>query len=636
MRFSYNWLQTHFAEPLPAPAVIEDSLTFHSSEVEEVVKVGDDTVFDLKVLPDKSAWLMSHRGLARELSVIFDIGMKDDPLAGPVSELPALTDVAVSLASPVCDFYGAAIIDGVTVGPSPEWLKARLEAIGQRSINNIVDATNYVMFTLGQPLHAFDATTFVRDAAGMITVTVRSATDADTLTTLSGEVLELTPEDTLITDGVSGTPLALAGVKGGLNSGVTDSTTTILLESAHFERVATRLSARRHKLPTDAAKRYENGLSRSIAPYGLVAGAGLIAEIAGGTVRGMTCAGDSTVVRERVAVTTSDISQVLGIAITSDEVAAIFARFGYDTTRDGDTFTVTPPHERDDIVLAEDLIEEVGRIYGLTHIESIPPTVTPLKALNIRHYYAEKIRAALIALGFSEVYTSSFRAKDVVRIKNALASDKSYLRSRLMDNLIEVRAKNIPHRDLLGLTAVQVFEIGTVFGETTEAFHVGLAVQTGTEYKAKIDDVLLERARQAIADTLGTTIEPVHTAPGAVEFSLEALLATLPVPTAYEPTVQSGATLYKPFSQYPSVSRDIAMWVGEGTATESVASLLREAAGPLLVRLTHLDTFTKEGRTSLAYRLVFQSYEKTLDGSEVDALMASVYDAVAKAGWEVR
>jgi phenylalanyl-tRNA synthetase beta chain len=636
MKFSYNWLQTYFDTPLPSPAVIEEKLTFHSSEVEEVLTVGDDTVFDLKILPDKSAWLLSHRGLARELSVILDIPMTEDPLRGVVDYGAPAPDVRVVRDTSICDFYGAAIIRDVTVGPSPDWLKARLEAIGQRSINNIVDATNYVMFGLGQPLHAFDAETFAKDEAGVREVRVRSARAGETLTTLSQETLTLAPNDTVITDGVGDAVLALAGVKGGLHSGVTDATTTILLEAAHFDRVATRLASQRHKLPTDAAKRYENGLSRSVTPYGLMAGARLIAEIAGGQVVGVTTSGVSDVERQPVVVTVPEINRVLGITIPSTDIAAILTRFHYGVAVDGETYTVTPPHERDDIVIKQDLIEEIGRIYGLSNIVSIPPTPAAVTELNVRHYYAEQIRDVLTGLGFSEVYTSSFRNKDIAHIKNALASDKSYLRSRLMENLLEVRQKNVPYRDLLGLSAVKVFEIGTVFGVSDEAFHVGIAVQSGTEYKAKLDDPLLAAALRALEAKLGVPLEKAHEAAGYIEFSLEALLAKLPTPIEYEVFNKSHTPLYAPFSLYPSVSRDIAMWVGEGTAITAVESVLRATAGPLLVRLTHLDTFTKDGRTSLAFRLVFQSNEKTLDGAEVDELMAAVYSDVAKAGWEVR
>ncbi len=636
MKFSYNWLQTFFEEPLPTPAVLEEKLTFHSSEVEEVLTFGEDTVFDLKVLPDKSAWLLSHRGLAKELSVILDKKMKHDPLRGSADYSAALSNVRIVLDTATCDFYGAAVIEGVKVGPSPDWLKARLEAIGQRSINNIVDATNYVMFELGQPLHAFDAATFKIGQDGAREVKVRNAAAGEKLTTLSNEELSLTEADAVITDGVSGEVLALAGIKGGLHSGVSEATTTILLEAAHFDRVATRLGAQRHKLPTDAAKRYENGLSRSVTPYGLLAGAKLIAEIAGGQVVGFATAGTSDVVRQPVVVNVAEINRVLGIDISQKDIEAVFARFGYEAGVVGEKFNVTPPHERDDITIKQDLIEEVGRIYGLANIVSIAPEKMVVKELNVRHYYAEKIREVLVGLGFSEVYTSSFRDKDIAHIKNALASDKSYLRSRLMDNLLEVRQKNVPHRDLLGIKAVKIFEIGTVFGKEEEAFHVGLAVQTGTEYKAKLDDPLLEEAIKALEAALSLSLTPVHTAAGYLEFSLEEVLTKLPVPSQYEPLQKGEAILYKPFSIYPSVSRDIAMWVGEGTEVAAVEAALRAAAGSHLVRLTHLDTFTKDGRTSLAFRLVFQSNEKTLESSEVDAQMSAIYDAVAKAGCVVR
>ncbi len=636
MKFSHNWLQTFFEAPLPTPQVLEEKLTFHSSEVEEVLSVGDDTVIDVKVLPDKSAWLLSHRGLAKELSVILDIPLQSDPLAEATPAMGTLSDVRVVLDTPGCDYYSAALISGVTVGPSPAWLRDRLEAIGQRSINNIVDATNYVMFDLGQPLHAFDAETFKKDGSGAREIKITRASAGTKFTTLSKEEIELTADDAVITDGVSGEVLALAGVKGGLNSGVTAGTTTILLEAAHFDRVATRLTAQRHKLPTDAAKRYENGLSRSVTPYGLEAGAKLIAEIAGGTVVGVASAGDATVTRQSVSVTVSDINRVLGISITASDVAAILARFGYETSVEGETFTVTAPHERDDLLVKQDLIEEVGRIYGLSHIVSIAPTPAPVKALNVRHYYAEQIRDVLIGLGFSEIYTSSFRNQDVVKIQNALASDKSYLRSTFHANIKEAVQKNTAHRDLLGLSAIKIFEIGTVFGPEGESFRVGLGVQAGSSYKAKVDDVLLKEAQEALEQSLGVGIMWEGTQDGVTEFTLDTVLSQLPPVTAYTSIVKTADAKYEPFSLYPSMSRDIAMWVPLAVTADTVSSLLKETAGELCVRITLFDTFIKDERTSLAFRLVFQSKTKTLAANEVDDQMKVVHDACAKAGWEVR
>lgn len=637
MKFSYNWLQTYFEEPLPIPTLVAEKITFHSSEIEEIVVVGDDTVFDIKVLPDKSAWLLSHRGLAKELSVIYSLSLKDDPFTATPGFLTEKNTVKISLDTPVCDFYGTALITGVSVGPSPAWLVSRLEAIGQRSINNIVDATNYVMFDLGQPLHAFDADTLGLSDTGAPHIRIRSAIAGEHFTTLSNEERELTTDDAVITDGISGRVLALAGVKGGLDSGVTSETKTILLESAHFDRVAIRKSSQRHKLQTDAAKRYENGLSRAVAPHGLVACARLITAIAGGTVTEIATAGESADLRKPVTVSLSKINSVLGVSLTKNDITDILNRFGYFYEVDSEeSFAVTPPPERDDLLVAEDVIEEIGRIHGLAHIVSIPPLVQPLAKINARQYYAHLIRTVLAELGFAEVYTSSFRSLDTVHLKNALASDKSYLRSRLQENLLEVRERNIPHRDLLGLNAVQVFEIGTVFGVEHEAFHVGLAVQTNTQYKAKIDDALLITAVTTIETALGKKVSVLHTAPGYIEFSLDELVAVLPVPADYAAFVRPNDVMYKSFSVYPAVSRDIAMWVAQEVEILEVERLLRTAAGENMVRLTHLDTFSKDERTSLAFRLVFQSHQKTLESSEVDAQMSVIYDAVSRAGFEVR
>jgi phenylalanyl-tRNA synthetase beta subunit len=264
------------------------------------------------------------------------------------------------------------------------------------------------------------------------------------------------------------------------------------------------------------------------------------------------------------------------------------------------------------------------------------PVVASLQAINTRHYYAEKIRAVLVDLGFSEIYTSSFRATDVVHIKNALATDKSYLRSTLRTNMLEAVAKNIPHRDLLGLSAIKLFEIGTVFGADSESFQVALGVQSGTSYKAKIDDVLLKEAQDAITSMFGREVSWLGTDAGVTTFVLDTLLPLLSAVTTYTPVEKTADTIYEPFSIYPSMTRDIALWVPVTTATDTVLKTLKNIAGNSCVRLTLFDTFIKDDRTSLAFRLVFQSKEKTLTASEVDAPMDAVYNACSESGWEVR
>lgn len=635
MKVSYNWLQTFFDAPLPSPRELETLLTFHSCEIEEVVPVGDDTILDVKVLPDKSSWLFSHRGIAKELSVIASLPMKRDPFTEVIALEPVAANLSITRRTDTCDYYSAAVMTGVKVGPSPAWLQARLLAIGQRSINNVVDATNYVMFELGQPLHAFDAGK-LSHVGGKYQVGVRAAQPAETIVTLTGDSHTLTDADAIIIDVGTDTPIGIAGIKGGLVALVDAGTTTLIIESAHFERGAIRQTSKRLRLATDASKRYENGISKAVAPIALEAVVQLITECAGGALVGYQAVGDAAVNRAAVTCSLTQLRSVLGIDLSVPEVTSILTRFGYEYTITETEVTVIPPFERDDLVIAEDLIEEIGRMYGLGAITSIPPVVEPVAAYNARHFYAEIVRTTLIGLGFSEIYTSSFRDTDIVHIKNALASDKSYLRSRFHENLKEAVQKNIPHRDLLGLSAIKVFEIGTVFAAEGESVMVGLGVQTGTTYKAKIDDAVLGEAQSALAEGLATPLTWIGTNEGVSEFSLDEVVLVLPKPTQYPTAVQTLDIVYTPFSIYPSVSRDIALWVPLETTTELVETVLRAAASDLCVRLTLFDTFIKDERTSLAFRLVFQSKQKTLAASDVDAVMTAVYAATSKAGWEAR
>jgi phenylalanyl-tRNA synthetase beta chain len=635
MKFSHNWLQTFFADKLPTAEVLAEKITFHSSEIEEVISLPKDSVLDVKVLPDKSAWLMSHRGLAKEISVMLDLPLKKDPFKQKSTELSQTEKVSITLSSDVCDYYGAALIEGVKVGPSPDWLKEKLEAVGQRSINNIVDATNYVMFELGQPLHAFDAGKLeIKD--GHYCVGVRQAKSKESIVTLTGETYELSTQDTIIIDGNSDQPIGIAGVKGGKYAAVENTTSTILLESAHFNRVAIRNTAKRLKLQTDASKRFENGICVAVAPIALGSVVEIILKVASGQCLSQASSGRAEVVRKPVSCLLGKINSVLGLSLNKKDVSAIIDKFGYEYSWEEEVLSIIPSFERDDILIAEDLIEEIGRMHGLNHVVSIAPTSQVVSEFNKRHYYAEKIRAALIELGFSEIYTSSFRNKDIVKLENALASDKEYLRSTLTSNLNEAKDRNISHRDLLGLLAIKLFEIGTVFGESTEEFRVGLVVQTGNTFKAKIDDVLLDEALVAIAATLGLTPDLITKSEGVVEFSLDALLPKLAAPIAYENVEKSPVIKYQPFSVYPAMVRDVAMWVDGSVDIETVTSLIKEAAGSLLKRITLFDEFSKEGRTSYAFRLVFQSSEKTLTDSEVETYMDCVYKTVANQGWEGR
>jgi len=635
MKYSYNWLQTYFKEALPSPEILADKITFHSSEIEELIPLDSDTILDIKILPDKSAWLMSHRGMAREVANILQLPMQNDPFVTEPTLIKS-DQILLECNSQNCDFYSSSLIEGVKVGPSPTWLKNQLEVIGQRSINNVVDATNYIMFGLGQPLHAFDADK-LGNKNGVYKITVRQAVLGEEITVLTGETYKLNQNDAVIVDQVSGNLIGIAGVKGGQVAAVDVNTKNILLESAHFDRVAVRKTAKRLKLPTDAAKRFENGISRKTSAIAMGELIQKITDLAGGKVLARSFAGEFSESRKTVTCSIKKLNSVLGLNLEIAEIEKLLQGFGADTctVTDGE-IRLTPSFERDDLVVAEDLIEDIGRIYGFHHIKSIVPLKDKVQKFNQRFFYAEKIRQALIDLGFSEVYTSSFRNQDKVKLENALASDKQFLRSTLTQNLIEARQLNIPHRDLLGLSAVKVFEIGNVFDIKDEEFRVALGVQAGTSYKAKVDEPILLAALQAVKTTLEKEPELLYNQEGIVEFSLDKLISSLRAAEAYEVLRVYESKQYRAFSLFPAISRDIAMWVPEDIETQTILDLLQENYGSTGVLVSHLDTFTKEGKTSHAFRLVFQAVDRTLRDEEVEVVMERIYKQVTTAGFEVR
>lgn len=643
-KFSYSWLCEYLATPAPTPEVISELLTFHAFEVEDVEKHNDDTVISLKILPDRGSDCLCHRGIAREIATLTNTPLRHDPLLLPVT-IPSTDVIAVTIEdADSCPRFTASLITGIKVGSSPDWLRAQIEAIGARSINNIVDATNYVMYAMGQPLHAYDASKFPK-VDGVWQFVVRRATPGESVSLLpeSGKsddrVITLKGGELLIVDGSSNTSIGLAGVKGGRFAGVDTDTTDIIIEAAHFHPGRTRTTARGLGIVIDASKRFENEPSRALPPLSQQAVVDLIIKIAGGECQGMIDVYPNTKQPPAVAVTPEHVCALLGVTIAREEIISILKRVGVTVLENADgSLVCTGPLERTDLNIPQDFIEEVGRVYGYSHVASVVPTTVPLAAINSRHYYSELVREVLLKLGFSEVVTSTFRDMDEIGLQSSLASDKSFLRSSLAPAMSEVLTKNAPLIDLLGTTDTRVFEIGTVFkkeaGTVREHFSLALGVRLKTTGYSGKEDTIVDSVLVALQPILRTV--SWTTADGVAECNLSHVVASLSLPLSYSATSAAPAITFQSFSVYPSVSRDIAMWVNEGTDVGVVESLLRTASGILLVRLTHVDTFTKEGRTSLAFRLVFQSKEKTLDSSEVDALMESVYQAAVKAGFEVR
>lgn len=638
MKVVHDWLKDYLGESAPTPEKIEELLTFHAFEIDGMEKEGEHTVIDVSVLPNRGADCLSHRGIAREIASITGVPLANDPLQN-VPSLPVTDRLSITIEdSAACSRFSLALVEGVRVGESPEWLKVRLAALGQRSINNVVDATNYVMLSLGQPLHAYDAGKW-QEKDGTYHYAVRFAKEGETVTTLTGEEYTLDPRVQLIVDATNNTPAGIAGIKGGKYAEVDSGTTTIILESGNFDGTLTRKASQFLKLQTDASKRFENGVSPELAGYALDAVIALIIDIAGGTLMGISDAYETKTENPKVIVTEAKTNALLGLSVPKEEMKDILLRIGASVEETEEGFVAQGPWERNDLTIEEDFIEEIGRIHGYANVADVVPERVPLAEVNVRHYYSERVRDVLTAHGFSEVITSSFRKKDEVRLQNALASDKEYLRSSLTKNITEVLDKNIPLVDLLGVRDIRAFEIGTVFekGEGTVAEHFSLALgvrQRQDGYTPK-DDALIAEVLTTLETELGTPLDAT-VEKGIAEINFTALVGRLPLPAAYDPETIAAEIQYKPFSQYPHTARDIALWVTEGTNAEEVATILKNEAGDLCVLLTLFDEFTKDGRTSYAFRLVFQSYEKTLASDEVDGIMQTIYTRVGEKGWEVR
>jgi phenylalanyl-tRNA synthetase beta chain len=643
MIVSYNWLKEYLGENIPSPEELAELITFHAFEVDSIEEAENDTIIDIKVLPDRGSDCLSHRGIAREIASIINSPLEKDPLAVGV-DLPKSDKFQISIENKDdCRRFTAVLITGVKVGPSPAWLQERLLTIGQRPINNIVDATNYVMYAVGQPLHAYDADLFAsKDSKWHFSI--RRAKVDEMISLLpekpgaENREVKLTGKELLIVDGSSNTPIGLAGVKGGAYAGVHQGSTNIIIEAANFSPSLTRRTSRSLGIVIDASKRFENEPSRELPLYALKDITTLIEDIAGGKLQGICDEYPNPAVPKIVMVRLRKVNEMLGLKLSESEVEDIFKRIGAKFEKVVDGYQVTAPFERTDLEIEANYIDEIGRIYGLSKVQSVIPPKLPLTDFNKKQYYAEKVRQILLGEGFSEVITSSFRQKDEVKLQSSLASDKSYLRSDLAAMIDKCLMFNSQNLEVLGLSDIRIFEIGTVFkkgeGKVIENLNLCLGIQTKktgrTEKDNKFLTEVIERLKQA-----GFNIE-VSILNGVCEINFDDLISSLPNPTKYEPFTGKEVRSFRPFSVYPAVVRDIALWVDESVKGEDVSVVLRESAGPLVLRIDQFDQFAKEGRVSYAFRLVFQSMDKTLNDEEIQFFMDNVYKKVVEKGFEVR
>ena len=640
--------------------------------VDLVVALGlDDQVLEVEITPNRPDCL-SVLGIARELSALTGARLRPPSIALKESGESATKLARVRIEAPdLCHRFAARVISGVTVGPSPAWLRARLRAIGLRPISNIVDVTNYVLWELGQPLHAYDHAA-VADA----TIVVRRARADERFTTLDGQERVLDGSMLMIADPKRA--IGLAGVMGGANTEVTDRTTRVLLESAWFAPASIRRTSRALGLRTDAAYRFERGADLEGLVTASARATALIAELAGGIIaRGVIDAYPRKRKPQQVRLRMSRVARVLGVAPSPAQARQVLTGLGLPVKTRGADLEVTVPSFRRDLSMEDDLVEEIIRVWGYDRIPSTLPggaisLVTHPAALR----QSQTVRRALVGAGLAEVVTYAFtdparvellrRAVDPkpVELMNPLAQDASLLRVNPLEGVLSAVGTNVRRQQ----ADVRVFEVGKTYrwgnGDTgtTEPRWVAIAL-TGARgaagwggarepvdvYDAKglaehTLDALAVRALTGEAGLLSGFEPDCHgtlvTESGAIFAEFGEVAAVLresfgiaaPVFAAVVSLDAVGAAAaapmrYQALPRFPAVERDLAFLLGadQPLTAAQIESTLREEAGPLLRRLVLFDVFRfPDGRRSLAWRLLFQAEDRTLTDAEVNAIQERV------------
>ncbi len=639
----------------------------------------EDWVLDIGITPNRSD-CTSVIGIAREIAALTGKKLKK-PVIHYVDGGPPVEEITgVLIHDPSgCSRYAAGVIRGVRPGPSPFWMRYRLHLSGIRSINSVVDVTNYVMIETGQPLHAFDY-----DRLGENRIQVRRAADSENFTTLDGKIHQLSSENLMICDGLRS--VALAGVMGGLNSEISPDTENIFLESAYFDPVTIRRGAKTLGISTEASYRFERGIDLQNVAEALKRALGLIQELAGGSIAtGIIDNYPRPYAPLELKLRVQKTNRYLGTGLSLDEMTDILRRLEMKVEkRGGDELAVIPPSFRVDIAREVDLTEEIARIHGYTNIPVTTPAIrAPEAAVTPVMDLKEKISTMMVAMGYNEVITYSFTSPQYpelvkadgsselwafVRIKNPLTLEQSVMRTSLVPGIMGTVQNNYFH----GEKDQRLFEIGKVFisaGEgplPMERYRIcgalAGAYQKKTWYseeraadlfdvKGSVESVLHGLGIQRIR-FFNDASDPAYDSQLSARFMVNNLLVgrigkvSKTVAKAYDVEalplylfdmdmealagVMKKNARFDPPPRFPSVLRDISIIVDKGVYSEKITDIIRDEGGDLVESVGLFDLY--EGRQmapdekALAYRICYRSKEATLEGGKVNL----VYDATIR------
>jgi len=670
MKVTYNWLKD-FVDIAISPAALAEKLTMAGIEVKAVVENSGDSVFEIEVTSNRPDWL-NIAGLAREVSAITGKKLKKQPAVPlPLSKTSRQEQYSILIEDKKdCPVYTARIIEGVRVAPSPAWLKERLEMVGCRSVNNIVDITNYVLFEIGEPLHAFDAERLQGSC-----VAVRRARPAEKLITIDGQERNLSPDILVIADGKK--PVALAGIMGGKDTEVAAATATVLLEAAIFNPLTVRRGRQRLGIQSEASYRFERSIDWASVDAASLRACAMIIEIAGGKLVQSKRSGTLKRAPQAISLAVDKASRVLGTDITPRQARSMLASLGFGVKALGSKgLKVTAPSYRADVKEDVDLIEEIARINGYTKIPTTLPGFIVQEAAVAASDPVRPIKKILASLGLDEVITHSIVNRgildglwhgegEVLELENPLNKEQDILRPTLVPSLLGCVAYNLRQKQ----ERIAIFEIAKTYARSgarlSEEYMLAIALcgekkiwHSGGCIQDKPGLLHLKGVIESLFARLGITgYKLTWNEQGSIALfqADSALLGTLRI---LEPALlerfeiknrgvfvaelavaellrhRRTSRRFIPLPRYPAMNRDVSVTVKDSVPAGTLRDAIMRHGGSLLEEAEIIDFYTgkqiENGFKNITFSCRYRSAERTLTEEEVNPVHRAVTEALVR------
>ena len=661
MKTTCEWLNDYCRHGL-APEELADRLTMAGLAVEALEAVDDDYLLDLEIASNRPD-LLGMIGIARELSALTQKPLRAPEIALVESDAKAERLAAVTVEDPdLCPRYTARVITGVKIAPSPEWLAARLERVGFRPVNNVVDITNYVLLECGQPLHAFDLNRLQGNE-----IIVRRGRQGETMMSIDGHERELTPDMLIIADAMRA--VAVAGIMGGLDSEVGGNTSDVLLESARFDGPTIRRTSRALGMATDASYRFERGVDPVGVEWASQRAASMIREICGGEIaEGVIDVWAAPFEPYQVSLRLGRLAEVLGVRVPRERTEEILRALEFTVERaDDKQIVITVPPFRPDIGREVDLIEEIARVYGYDRIPETTSTRVAIALPSMAERVNDELLRTLSGLGFHETVSTSLanaeRARMIspwaegaaIAFNNTVRHEEGFLRVSIMPDLVRLKSINQAH----GNARAELFELAKVYlpqggrKQPKEQMCLAILEEDGLADLKGVIEVVLENlglagrcafetwqhelfqegqaARIVLdGDCLGVGGQLASSLVGKLDFRTRPALAELNVDLLVEKARLD--VTFETLPGFPGVLRDLAVVVADNVAWAEIEACVREAGGPHLVEVGFFDLYrgkqVPEGGKSLAFSLTFRAPDRTLTNDEVDGHVADIVKAL--------